>query len=303
MKNQCYNALTKLAYWGLPRGIYQLLEVWRDRQSSSSVSGESESQIAQLAKGNTAFKNRHQGDRCFILATGPSVAQQDLSALSHEHCIAVSHFFLHQNIRTISPRYHVVAPYHSPFTFDEVDKLVEGMHDHYSEETTCFFCHVPYRFSTFEFFRAHPEKSFKNSCFIDYTHSVALDEHNNLSHRMWDIAGSPFQVRTVIYAAIQLAIYMGFKEIYLVGCDHDYLHDMKRVSHHHFYKEEEGVSDVEHLSAFTSERWFQEYYYRWKQYRLMQEYAQKRGSQILNATRGGMLDVFPRVAIEEVLNQ
>ncbi|WP_432821423.1 hypothetical protein [Trichloromonas sp.] len=301
MKTPCYTALKKLAYWGLPRGVYQLLEQLRDHRAPDQRASLN-SQVAHLAKDNTVFKDQHKGERCFILATGPSVAQQDLRSLADEHCIAVSHFFLHRDIRVISPQYHVVAPYHSPFTFAEVEKLVDGMHENYSKNTICFFCHAPYQYSTYEFFRLHPEKSFQDTYLIDYTHSSDLNEQNHLRQSTWDIAASPFQVRTVIYAAIQLAFYMGFKEVYLVGCDHDYLHDTKRVSDHHFYKEEEGVSDVEHLSGFTTERWFKEYYFRWQQYRLMQEYAKQRGCQILNATKGGMLDVFPRVSLEDILN-
>ena len=75
----------------------------------------------------------------------------------------------------------------------------------------------------------------------------------------------------------------------------DYLKDVERVTNHHFYREEDGVSDAEHLGSFTLERWFLEYYLRWKQYRLMREYLESKGVRVFNATTGGMLDVFPRV--------
>jgi len=301
MKDKFYKSLEKCAYWGLPGGIYHLLKQLYGREKSRN-GDVPPSAVAHLINCNKEFLGKHQGARCFILATGPSISHQDLRCLSGEHCIAVSHFFLHKDIQTISPRYHIVAPYHAPFTFADIGKLVEGMHMNYSDDTTCFFCHTTYQYSIHEYFRLNPRRSFHNAHFIDYSRSTVLDEQNHKDWQAWNIAGSPFQVRTVVYAAIQLALYMGFKDIYLLGCDHDYLHDIKRVSNHHFYKEVDGVSDVEHLSAFTTERWFEEYYFRWKQYRLMQGYAQAKGCCIFNATEGGMLDVFPRAKLSDVLD-
>ena len=79
--------------------------------------------------------------------------------------------------------------------------------------------------------------------------------------------------------------------------------DIKRITNHHFYEESQGISDVEHLRQFTSEKWFEEYYFRWKQYRLMKEYLNHKGVFIYNATRGGMLDVFPRVVYEDLFRK
>jgi len=73
------------------------------------------------------------------------------------------------------------------------------------------------------------------------------------------------------------------------------------VTNHHFYKESEGISDVKHLSEFTTERWFQEYYMRWKHYRLIRDFLSSKNVCIYNATKGGMLDVFPRVSLDEII--
>ena len=98
---------------------------------------------------------------------------------------------------------------------------------------------------------------------------------------------------------------MGFDKIYLLGCDHDYLERKligKGFDNHHFYKDkEDGIEGiVKFLDDFSLEQWFYQYYYRWKQYRLMKQYAQEKGQVILNATHGGMLDVFDRVKFEDI---
>ncbi len=287
------------AYWTLPPGIKNLL---KNAISGVVGAGECKEKRSLCLGANVSLKNKHKGERCFILATGPSVKKQDLSGLEGELCVAVSHFFLHRDIKTISPRYHVLAPYHPPFNFDDLQKVFSGFEQAYSDETTYVFGHRPYEFSICDFLKMYPEHVKTRTYFIDYSNSPPLDDQNHLLASTWDIGKKPFETRTVIYSAIQLAAYMGCKEIYLLGCDHDYLHDTKRVTNHHFYPEKEGVSDVDHLSAFTTERWFEEYYLRWKQYRLMREYLKSIGCEIYNSTHGGMLDVFPRLPLHEVLN-
>jgi hypothetical protein len=287
-------------YWTLPPGINKLIRKSARCIKEKSWQIGSQSEVAHLAVRNTCLKDRHKGERCFILATGPSVKEQDLSVLQDELCIAVSHFFVHKDIRQIKPRYHVLAPYHPPFSFADIKKVFDGFSEYYPDDMTYLFGHYPYEFSVFNFLRQNPNYSRISPYFIDYTNSTSMDENNFMDPDFWDITKSPFQTRTVIYIAIQAAVYMGCKEIYLLGCDHDYLLDTKRVTNHHFYKEEEGVSDVDHLSAFTSERWFEEYYFRWKQYRLMRIFINTLGGEIFNATKGGMLDVFPREQLNDI---
>ena len=268
-------SFSETAHWTLPPGIQQIIRnIYRKAQTQ--YSNPEVKEIASIAKNNSIFKNKHQGDRCFILATGPSINQQNLSWLKGELCFAVSHFFLHQDIKAILPKYQILAPYHSPFNFQTLEKVFRGFDVNYSKDVTYFFGHRPYDYSIYNFLQKNSQYQRKNSYFINYSYSQALNEKNYLDTNIWDISRSPFQIRTVIYSAIQIAIYMGCKQIYLLGCDHDYLNDIGRVTNHHFYKEEKGVSDVEHLSSFTTERWFEEYYLRWKQYRLMKEYATHR---------------------------
>lgn len=300
MKKKIGQLYESMAYWGIPPGIQRLCGEFIQSIQSKGGDHNTTSDIGHLVQRNSELQDRHKGERCFILATGPSVNNQDLTLLQGELCISVSHFFLHKDIRTIAPRYHVLAPYHHPFTFTEINKVFDGFNRFYPDDMIYLFGHYPYEFSVLNFLHKNPIYARKNTYFINYAHQCELDDNNYMNTEVWDITKTPFRIRTVIYTAIQAAVYMGCKEIYLVGCDHDYLSDMKRVTNHHFYREKDGVSDVEHLRAFTTERWFQEYYMRWKQYRLMREYLEGRGCKIVNATKGGLLDVFPKVDLEEL---
>lgn len=294
MKRKIWKLYDTVAYWTVPPGFRQLIGKFISSVLSKGEGVNATSEMSYLAQRNSEFKDRHKGERCFILATGPSVKEQDLAALQGELCIAVSHFFLHKDIRLIAPRYHVIAPYHPPFDFQSLTKLFENLRNKYSEEIIYFFGYRPYQYSIYDFLKLNPSYNMSKQYFIDYTDSKELDDSNYMIPYVWDISKSPFQIRTVVYTAIQMAIYMGCTEIYLLGCDHDYLQDIGRVTNHHFYREEDGQSDVEVLTSFSAERWFEEYYFRWKQYRLMKEYSESIGCKIFNATRGGLLDVFPR---------
>ncbi|MCC6253171.1 MAG: hypothetical protein IT238_12000 [Bacteroidia bacterium] len=255
----------------------------------------------KLFEENLKFKNLHQGERCFILASGPSIRTQDLKKLQNELCIAVSHFHLHDDIRIIRPQYHVLAPQHAPFNFNDSSKYFIDFKEQYKDINPHIFLGLTnYAYNYFELLKHKPNLVVPHLHYLNYAALLSIDENNYLNDEIWDITKDLFGQRTVIYGAIQLAVYMGVKQIYLLGADHDYLNDTKRTTNHHFYKEEKGISDKEHLSDFSSEKWFYEYYMRWKQYRLMNEYCVSKGVQIFNATNGGMLDVFERVSYESL---
>lgn len=245
-------------------------------------------------------KDVHKGERCFILASGPSINKHDLSVLQDETCIAVSQFFLHPQIESIKPKYHCFAPQHEPFDNTTNRIIFDNYRKFYSFPVKCFIGTTPFTYSYYNFLAKNPEYNV-DSYFIDYSRAVDLNEHNFRSNEVWDITERPFLIRTVIYEAIQLAYYMGFKEIYLLGVDHDYLKDVGRVTNHHFYDDAKSFSDEKHLAQITKEDWFYIYHLRWKQYRLMYTYLHEQGVSIKNLTPDSMLDVFPFSTLEEVL--
>jgi hypothetical protein len=288
------------AKWVLPPAIESLLKIHLGNviKLKYSISKEYRGEFKKIDK----FRDIHLGKRCFILATGPSILKQDLKVLKSEHCIAVGFMALHKDIQIINPMYHVEAPCHNPFDFKTLNSSYENFKN-YSKEVTYFLGHSSYKYSHWNYLKEREDINLENFYHINYAGCTYIDEYNYKNQNIWDISKSPFAVRTVVYIAIQIAVFMGFKEIYLLGCDHDYLQDMDRVRDHHFYEDKEsGVSDAEHLSEFSTERWLEQYFYRWKEYRLMKEYLVGNGCNVFNATEGGMLDVFPRVTLSDAIS-
>lgn len=292
--------LKALLYWLVPPGITSILKPtlrwWL-------LPGELKRELRK----NVLFKNKHAGERCFILATGPSIANQDLSKLKNETCFAVGEFYLHKSFGEIAPKYNVQAPNHPPFGLDIIKTISANHKKNNSPEAVTFFGHAPYENSYFSLFAQHAEFKPNNACYLNYSAANDLNEFNFKLNRTWDITRTPFLCRSVVYCALQLAIYMGFSKIYLLGCDHDYLMTKlsdKSFENHHFYHDDnEGAASdgiAKFLNEFTLEQWFKEYYFRWMEYRLIRTYAEERGQLIFNATKGGMLDVFPRVDFEKL---
>ena len=291
--------------WVVPPGFYNLKRSIEQQIKNPEILEKEPVKFTNSDNGLSNFKDKYKGKRCFILATGPSIATQDLSLLAGEYCIAVSMFHLHKEIRKIKPIWHVLAPVHPPFKLDTVKKIIDTCYDRYKglEDINFMVGHINYEFAYKEYIRNNPnqfESEFKNRIhYVDYNKSYSITDQNYSSIDIWDLEKRPFGMRTVIFPAIQLAYYLGFNEIILLGCDHDYLLDLSRVESHHFYPEKEGFSDKEIFSV-NLEEWFYTYYILWKEYRLIRTYMEEQNIKILNATNGGMLDVFPRVKFESL---
>ena len=114
-----------------------------------------------------------------------------------------------------------------------------------------------------------------------------------------DIAKRIYNSRTVVYTAIQIAVYMGFKEIYLIGVDH----------HFHTSMNSKGEIIVDH----SAKDYFSDKYNEDKEnlyipntdlstlsFIAAKEYADSHNVKIYNATRGGKLEVLPRVSFDSL---
>lgn len=145
-----------------------------------------------------------------------------------------------------------------------------------------------------------PNSIFISDCVADDFHVPV--EVNRIPHVMSDF---PYDIKfsddcfvclhegyTVTYACLQLAVYMGFAEIYLLGVDcnytgtNDHAFDFKVSEETSLAQLNQG--ELMQLRMTTA-------------YKAAKKYADAHGVKIFNATRGGKLEVFPRVSLEEAL--
>ncbi len=216
------------------------------------------------------YKNLYADKRCFVIGTGPSLRMDDLDVLhsNSEVCFSMNNIFRCFNKTKWRPQYYVVTDY--DFIKDgqilsnvsEPTKLISDccqMFWEKNQDDSILKFHTQY-----EMFQGRRPKFSSN------------------------FAQKSYLGATVAFACLQLAVYMGFTEIYLLGIDCSYL---KNSSGNYFYTQDTKDSQ-EHGTDYMV-----------LAYQSAKEYADTHGIKILNATRGGELEVFKRADFDTLFDK
>jgi hypothetical protein len=225
-----------------------------------------------------SLKESGKGKRCFIVATGPSLTFADLEKLrqNHEFCISVNSIFSCFKETEWRPDQYVAV---------DVDVI-----NHYNNQIR----------------EMDVRQKFIPDASIDFDYGSLTDEfcvYHSVFNRdaieqgliSDDFSKYAYNSGTVTAVSLQLAMYEGFEKIYLLGCDCSYFETGLK----HFNEPEEmqikeyGVEDsaMEMLN------------YHINSYRRIKDYAARKGIEIYNATRGGYLEAFERVAFDDLFNR
>lgn len=222
-----------------------------------------------------SLKNTKAGKRCFILGNGPSLTVEDLNKLESEETFAFNRIYYMFDKTDWRPTYYMC-----------VDVGVLGMN-------------LP----------AIENLSLPNIILSDIARNAVRNHTENI-HYIYDY--SKFKVNrwgfdkpyisedvsdhccfcfTVTYDAIQLAIYMGYSEIYLLGVDHNY--SVKTDSKGRITRDDTVKDYFEGLekTAITA----MNYEATTAAFEVAREYCDRKGIVIKNATRGGKLEAFERI--------
>ena len=269
--------------WLVPPGLSRIAGQWlADRKLPRAD--------RDLLAANRHLHGIHAGRRGFILCSGPSIKSQQLTVLKNELCIGVSNFFVHPDYATINPRYHCIAPLHAPFTnedglrwFRTMDRPLAGRELFLSLTDR----HLVQTGDLFQSTLVH-YLSFGRSWAKHRAPNISLDAR----------LPSP---QSVSIFALMVALELGFSEIYLLGVDHTSLNFQNgQYAYNHFYTGQQRNSLGEMPPPPDLETEFSSYVTLWRQYKALREVAAARSVKIFNATRGGLLDVFPRVEFESL---
>lgn len=228
------------------------------------------------------FNNYHEGQRCFILGSGPSIGKQNISLLQDQITFCSNWFVNHEEFGTLNTDYY--CAYDTKFIDPEPNKQ-------WIEEI-----------DKYEFVKFFPDSwgnynlPFSNSYYVPYRSEIKIYENRIFSA---DLKKGFFNGDTVIInMCIPLAMLMGFKEIILLGCDCDYhITDSNKLESAYFYDMEKHYTSFEH--DLSSQAAWQDNLL--TSYKAVHQYAIENEIQIFNATLNGKLDVFPRVLLEDVV--
>lgn len=228
-----------------------------------------------------ALKDIHKGERCFVIGMGPSLSREDLLKIKDEICFTANSGYRVLKECGFAPRYYVV-------TDDGNNVKEEALEVLEDEGDTLVFSNLK-KYKSYERFVGLP---------IDERPITRVNSWLNLiSRKMFptgrfgtDISTKVFAGKTVLCVAIQIAAYMGFDKIYLIGVDMDYT-----GSNAYSGLVKDRKQNIEHKAAKkTSDNMLAQ----------MEDFAydaHKKGISIYNATRGGRVDCFERVKLEDIL--
>jgi hypothetical protein len=253
------------------------------------------------------FKNLHLGERCFVMGNGPSLNKMNLASLAGQTVFGCNSIFLLFGRIAWRPRYYTCVDSRVlPDRAAEIDAmLVEN------PQMTGFFPSVIQEHTGAKVRR--PARLVLPAGRNRFFFNEEPNSTDNLPQSMfsYDIDNVVVQPFTVAITMLQIAAYMGFSEIVLIGCDTNYVvaDSVERV------KDRSG-SDVALVSRKDDDaNHFDPRYFgrdrKWHaprpekmiaHYQYAKQALDAVGIVVYNATVGGKLEVFPRRDFESFIS-
>lgn len=238
-----------------------------------------EYELSEDSRKIALLKDKYKGKRCFIIGNGPSLKAKDLDKLCNEYTFAANRIYEIFNQTDWRPSFYFSVD--NSFIQSELERLNS--------------------FGMKRLFLA-TDKNFDISKIsnairiFEYT-KFKINKWNDISSHISEDVSKYFSVGyTVTFTEIQMAIYMGFKEIVLLGVDFNYSTIRDKNGK---IKNNKGV--VDYFSGKKYESTVLPYYSNLYAYQAAKDYSDKHLVRILNATRGGKLDVFERVDFDSIM--
>jgi hypothetical protein len=218
------------------------------------------------------FENKHSGESCFIIGNGPSLNTMDLSVLKNVTCFGLNKIFLHPDVDKFGIDYHVA-----------VNTLVIEQSFHDFQRLNCVS------------FLSYKAASQQDATKYPYYYLFSGDGEY-FSFNPYDRIAEGC---TVTFVALQLAYFMGFSRVYLIGIDHNF-HSSGKPNE----KQRLEGPDINHFHPdyFGNQEWhLPDLEASELSYHLARFYFHKDKRFIFDATVGGKLTAFPKVNFDDVI--
>lgn len=219
------------------------------------------------------FKDIHKGEACFIIGNGPSLNKIDLSPLRKYHTFGLNKIYMIFDKVDLNLSYHVAV---NPLVIEQSIKEFESL--------TC-----P---SFLEYRGAHNHiRCLEHIYFIAGRGPYTFQS---------DLSKGICEGHTVTYVAMQIAFYMGFSKVFLIGVDHNFTargnpnekqllqgNDPNHFASGYFANKEWQLPDLE-ASELS--------------YNLARFHFNRAERQIYDATVDGKLQIFSKISFEQALD-
>lgn len=221
------------------------------------------------------FHNRYAGRDCFLMGNGPSLNKVDLPALRNYHLIGLNKIHLLLERQPLDLTFHVA-----------VNELVieQSWKDFTHLDCPSFLSYRP------------AEKLVADSGNIHYfltARRAAPCFSKVLDEPLWE-------GWTVTFVALQLALFMGFRRVFLIGVDHNFACVGKP-------NEEQKMdgNDPNHFDPryFSGQQWhLPDLEGSEMAYQIAKFAFERNGGAILDATIGGKCEIFTKMDISQAFS-
>jgi len=264
---ELFKRLTPRPVWDAARRLF-FTGKYTGEWLQSAVHPWRRASIERLAR----YQDAHKGQRCVIIGNGPSLRITDVSKIRDEITFGMNRIYL------AFPDWGFQTSY-----FVSINDLVI---EQCAEEIRSLSMPKFLSWHSRRFIQPTEDMMFLHTTY--YHPTFAQD----VRRRVWEGA-------TVTYVALQLAFYMGFEQVILIGVDHSF--------------KAKGDPNKTIISEGDDESHFDPRYFgkgfRWQlpdletsemAYRLARQQFEQAGRQVLDATIGGQLTVFPKADYEDL---
>jgi len=226
-------------------------------------------------------KGIYEGKRCFIVGNGPSLSIEDLEIIKDEYSFASNGIVKLFDKTKWRPNWYMVVD----------DFIIEQLWDWDKEIFTGIESYVYDK----EFVEKHRQE-FNIHYMVRGGKYAITPEKQFMEKPSEDVSKFFSRSQSVTTSLIELAMYLGFSEIYLLGIDHSFPIEVDASGKknynsqavHHFAGYSGKIRKIAYIDAIT------------QAYKSISKYAKELGIEIRNCTRGGNLEVFKRCNLEEL---
>ncbi len=226
------------------------------------------------------LKDKYKGKRCFIVCNGPSLKASDLDVLHKNNELTfasnkIDKIFTQTDWR---PTFYTVLDEGYQYSLLEVMNKVPAQYKFFRKESYVV-----------------TKKVRGNKVFLKTFKDRNLLENPKFEENAMN---GIYTIATVTFGMLQLAVYMGIREIYIIGCDNSYGKEIKKdgtIVDNGTVSYFSGSDSKESKHAAAT----------WEMnvaYEFARKYADKHKIRIFNATRGGHLEAFDRVNFGDLFN-
>ncbi len=224
------------------------------------------------------FKNIYKNERCFLIGSGPSLTCEDLEKLKDEKTFMVNSVVLALNEISYMPTFYGFIDGACMRIYGE--KIINsGIKNIFFAKRTDL-SKADYR--RLREMGAYEIPQMNTGKWIYYAPKIPRGFSE-------DITKDVYWGYMVVYSMMQVIVYMGFKEIYMLGMDCNYKPGEASFK---------DCRSEEQIKQGIPENYTAKYIIAHEE---IKRFADKHNIKVYNATRGGMLEVYPRVNLDDIV--